>query len=154
MQILMSELRCAKSCTLATQLSWRLWRHSRWCPMRMSAFQVWLITLSNRVICSGPATRIVDSEGRLFIYRSRRSLWQKEALPSLASAIQRFAERTVVKAEERAGNLRGPQNFCIAGTDRQSKGVRAQSKRKNLTVTTFSNLVFRAGIDKATTTPS
>ncbi|KAI0768350.1 hypothetical protein BC629DRAFT_1535869 [Irpex lacteus] len=70
----------------------------------------------------GPATRIVDSEGRLFIYRSRRSLWQKEALPSLASAIQRFAERTVVKAEERAGNLRGPQNFCIAGTDRQSKG--------------------------------
>ena len=69
------------------------------------------------------ATRIVDRDGRLFIYRSKRTEWQEKLLPELAATIQEFTENTVVSREDRMKNNRGLQKFCIAGMDRQSKEV-------------------------------
>ncbi|KAI0085346.1 hypothetical protein BDY19DRAFT_996879 [Irpex rosettiformis] len=67
------------------------------------------------------ATRILDASGRLFIYRSRLSEWQRKLLPSLASAIKDFTEMTQVSEDDHANNKRGSHKFCIAGIDRQSK---------------------------------
>ncbi len=69
-------------------------------------------------------TRVVDREGRLFIYRSRRSKWLEDLLPELARAIAEFAVNTTASDADRANNKRGSHDFCIAGVDRQSKGVR------------------------------
>ncbi|KAI0094143.1 hypothetical protein BDY19DRAFT_4601 [Irpex rosettiformis] len=68
-----------------------------------------------------PATRILDASGRLFIYRSRLSEWQRKLLPDLATAIKDFTETTQVSEGDRANNKRGSHKFCIAGIDRQSK---------------------------------
>lgn len=79
------------------------------------------------------ATRIVDTEGRLFIYRSKRTLEQRDLLEPLAIAIQEFAENTVVSDQDRANNKRGSHKFCIAGADRQSKAVSGLDPRYDST---------------------
>lgn len=87
------------------------------------SYKAWSQNLANMHDSARGPTRIVDSQGRLFIFRSRVTQWQKDCLPQLAAAIQRFAEATQQTVQDREKNRRGMHEFCIAGHDRQRKTV-------------------------------
>lgn len=77
---------------------------------------------------NGRATRILDSVGRLVIYRSSISDAMKELLPKFnAQAVQFVKDCSPMGAKDIAGNARGNHWFCIAGIDRNNQSTPARS---------------------------
>ena len=68
-------------------------------------------------------TRIVDKDGRLFIYRTNRVPWLMDMLPEIGRLVEIFCRTAMSDADERVGHNRGSHNFSIMGFDRNNKKV-------------------------------
>lgn len=72
----------------------------------------------------GKATRILDSSGRLVIYRSEITPDVLRLLPKFLEQARNFVKQcTPMSQAAMDGNKRGAHWFCIAGVDRNNKAV-------------------------------
>lgn len=77
---------------------------------------------------NGRATRIVDSVGRLVIYRSAISEAMKELLPGFnTQAMQFVKDCQPMEAKDIASNAQDNDWFCVAGIERNNKSTPVRS---------------------------
>ncbi|KAF9039512.1 hypothetical protein BDZ89DRAFT_1060957 [Hymenopellis radicata] len=75
------------------------------------------------------ATRFLDSQGRMLIYRSKITDNVRERLDDFIKEAKAFVKAcTPMTEDDMAANRRGPHWFCIAGADRNNKSAPAFSK--------------------------
>ncbi|KAF9045653.1 hypothetical protein BDZ89DRAFT_1127585 [Hymenopellis radicata] len=83
----------------------------------------------NLVPYLGQATRFLDAQGRLLIYRSKITDDIRARLGDFAQEAKAFVKACTPMAEgDMAANSRGRHWFCIAGVDRNNKSAPAFSK--------------------------
>ncbi|PBK98511.1 hypothetical protein ARMGADRAFT_1026501 [Armillaria gallica] len=78
-------------------------------------------------------TRILDSCGRLVIYRSMAFPWLVDSMDDFIQEMKTFvADCTPFKDSDASQNVRGGHWFCIAGHDRQNKAAPAATQWQQL----------------------
>ena len=71
----------------------------------------------------GNATAILDSDARLFIWRSQISPYMKFLVSRVNMWAKAYGPKWKVKQSHQKGNVRGGHKFTNDGVDRNNKGV-------------------------------